>query len=468
MIGTITALSLLILLAIAGETRAAPRTMRLDYYHTGDAAHETFSLDRVVLEPLPWPGNPRKAIDETNLGKYFFEVIDQKTGRAIFSRGFASIYGEWETTDEAAKITRTFSESFRFPAPEAPVRIVLKKRDKANNFKEVWSTTIDPKDPFIDASRPPSAGPLIAIQNSGDPQTKVDFLIIGDGYTAAERAKFEKDARRLADILFATSPFKERRSDFNVWALCPPSAESGISRPSTGVHHRSPLGATYDAFGSERYVLTFENRAFRDYASNAPYEFVEILANGQTYGGGGIFGLYSTVAADSLWSPYVFVHEFGHHFAGLADEYYTSPVAYTAPAERVEPWEPNVTALLDPSNLKWKALVSPGTPIPTPWNKQEFEEYSRAIQKRRAEIRAERRPESVMDALFAEEKQHETSMLASEKYARRVGAFEGAAYEAKGYYRPQVDCIMFSRNDAGFCAVCGRAIETVITLYSDR
>src|SRR5215470_19538709 len=135
MTGTPIGLSLLIVLGLAGQTQGAPRTMRLDYYHTGDGAHETFSLDRVVLEPLAWPGNPRKAIDETNLGKYFFEVIEQKSGQAIYSRGFASIYGEWETTDEAAKVTRTFSESLRFPAPGAPVQIVLKKRDKDNNFK---------------------------------------------------------------------------------------------------------------------------------------------------------------------------------------------------------------------------------------------------------------------------------------------------------------------------------------------
>jgi len=468
MTGMLLPILLLISLALAGEALGAPRTMRLDYYHTGDASHETFSVDRLVLEPLAWPGNAGKAIDDTNLGKYFFEVIDQNTGHAIYSRGFASIYGEWETTDEAAKVTRTFSESLRFPAPESRALVVLKKRDKDNRFKQVWSTAIDPKDPLIDDSRPPSAGPLVAIQDNGDPQMKVDFLIIGDGYTSAERGKFERDARRLADLLFAVSPFKERRADFNVWGLCPAAPESGISRPSTGVHRRSPLGATYDAFGSERYVLTFENRAFRDYASNAPYDFVEILVNGQTYGGGGIFGLYSTVAADSLWAPYIFVHEFGHHFAALADEYYTSPVAYTPPAERVEPWEPNVTALLDSSNLKWKGLVSPGTPIPTPWGKQEYEEYSRAIQKRRAEIRASRQPESVMDALFNEEKQHETTMFGAEKYAGRVGAFEGANYEAKGYYRPQIDCIMFSRNDAGFCAVCRRAIERVIDLYSSR
>jgi hypothetical protein len=468
MTGMLLATLLLISLALAGDALGSPRTMRLDYYHTGDATHETFSLDRVVLEPLAWPGNPSKAIDDTNLGKYLFEVIALNTGNAVYSRGFASIYGEWETTDEATKVTRTFSESLRFPEPQFPVLVIVRKRDRNNSFKQVWSTTIDPMDPFIDDAKPPSAGPLIAIQKTGDPQTKVDFLIIGDGYTAAERPKFEKDARRLTDILFTASPFKERRSDFNVWGLCPPAAESGISRPSTGVHRRSPLGATYDAFGSERYVLTFENRAFRDYASNAPYDFVEILVNGKTYGGGGIFGLYSTVAADSLWAPYVFVHEFGHHFAALADEYYTSPVAYTQPQERLEPWEPNVTALLDPSSLKWKDLVSQGTPVPTEWNKEAYEEYSRAIQKRRAEIRAARQPETVMDALFAEEKQHETAMFAAEKYAGRVGAFEGANYEARGYYRPQVDCIMFSRNDAGFCAVCRRAIERVIDLYSRK
>src|SRR5262249_38426205 len=142
MAGMLLATSLLVSLAFAGEAMAAPRTMRLDYYHTGDATHETFSLDRVALEPLAWRGNPRKAIDNTNLGKYFFEVIDQKSGKAIYSRGFASIYGEWETTDEAAKVTRTFSESLRFPAPDAPVRINLKKRDRANNFKQVWSTTM--------------------------------------------------------------------------------------------------------------------------------------------------------------------------------------------------------------------------------------------------------------------------------------------------------------------------------------
>lgn len=455
--------SLAVLLLSASAFAVQPQTMRLDYYHTGNAKQELFSVDRVVIEPLPWSGDMTKNIDETNLGKYFFEVRDQKTKRTVYSRGFASIYGEWETTDEAAAMMRTFSESLRFPAPDAPVEIVLKKRDARNGWRDIWSTSVDPSDIFIDRSKPAAPAPLIPIQKSGDPATKVDFLIIGDGYTKAEAKKFEADVRRLTAVLFATSPFKEHRNDFNVWALCPPAAESGISRPSTGIYRDSL--ATYDAFGSERYVLSFDNRRLRTVAQFAPYEFIEVLTNTRTYGGGGIFNLYSTVAADNGFANYVFVHEFGHHFAGLADEYYTSSVAYAAATERVEPWEPNATAFLDPANLKWKDLVSPGTPTPTTWSKEEFETYSREIQKRRAEIRKQKLPEDVMEALFREELQHEQAMFAKEKYTGKVGAFEGSIYEAKGYYRPEIDCIMFSRSNH-FCAVCRRAIERIIGLYS--
>jgi hypothetical protein len=458
------ALLVLSLLPTAGA-RQATRTMRLDFYHTGNSAEEVFSLDRAVVEPLAWPGNPRHAVDDSNLGKYLFEVRDKQTNRILYSRGFASIYGEWETTDEAKEMRRTFQESLRFPAPEAPVQVILKKRDKQNLFREIWTLALDPADIFIDRSALKAPAPLIEIQRSGDSASKVDFLIIGDGYTTAEAAKFERDARRMTEVLFNTSPFKERRRDFNVWALCPPAAESGVSRPSTGVYRDSPLGATYDAFGSERYVLTFDNRALRRAASFAPYEFVEILVNNRTYGGGGIHNLYSTVAVDNAWANYVFVHEFGHHFAGLADEYYTSSVAYVPSAERTEPWEPNVTALLDPTALKWKDLVAADTPIPTPWGKEAFETYSGEIQGRRRQIRAERKPEEVMEALFREELEHEARMFAQEKYAGRVGAFEGANYEAKGFYRPEVDCIMFTRTNH-FCAVCRRAIERVIDQYA--
>jgi hypothetical protein len=445
---------------------AAPPTMRLDYYHTGNIKQEMFSADRVVIEPLPWPGDPAKAIDDTNLGNYLFEVHDQASGRLLYSRGFSSIFAEWVTTAEVKIANRTFSESLRFPAPSARVEVEVKKREEGA-FHEVWRTSIDPKDKFIDSSQPPSPGPLLTIQKMGEPATKVDLLILGDGYTAAERMKFEQDARRFTEILFAASPFHEHRKDFNVWGLCPPAEESGVSRPSSGVHRRSPLGATYDTFDTERYMLTMENRALRDVASFAPYEFIEILVNGNTYGGGGIFNLYATVATGSEWSPYVFVHEFGHHFAGLADEYYTSEVAYAPQTRSIEPWEPNVTALLVPANLKWKDLVAPGTPIPTPWRKEAFEAYEKEIQAQRRQLRSRNRPESEMDSLFREEKRKEDALLANERYVGHAGAFEGADYEAHGYYRPEVNCIMFTRHDS-FCTVCRRAIERIIAMYTSK
>jgi hypothetical protein len=241
-----------VLVATCAFAADTPHTMRVDYYHTGNAKTEMFSLDRVVIEPLPWPGNPNHPIDDTNLGKYYFEVLDRATNRILYSRGFASIYGEWEDTDEAQQMNRTFSESLRFPAPAAPVQIILKKRDANNAFREIWTTIVDPKGIFVDTSAPPSPGNVIALEKNGDSASKVDFLILADGYTKADEPKCEKDGRRLMEILFATSPFHERRKDFNTWLLCPASQDSGISRPSTGVHKQTASGATYDAFGAVR------------------------------------------------------------------------------------------------------------------------------------------------------------------------------------------------------------------------
>jgi hypothetical protein len=453
----------LCILVLSVLTFAAPRTVRVDYYHAGNSKEEWFSLDRTVLEPLEWPGNPAKAIDESGLGNYLLEVRDKQSGTVLYSRGFNSVFAEWRDTEEALHANRTFSESLRFPAPSSPVEVSLKAR-RDNGFQEVWKTVVDPRDKFVDRSRPASPGALIELQRMGDPANKVDLLVMGDGYTAAERGKFEKDARQFIDKLFSTSPFRERQKDFNVWGLCPPADESGIARPSSGIYRRSPLGATYDSFDSERYVLTQENRTLRDVASFAPYEFIEILVNGKTYGGGGIYNQYATVAIDNAWAGYVGVHEFGHHFAALADEYYTSDVAFLSGVEKKEPWEPNATALLDPAKLKWKDLVTAGTPLPTPWPKEEFERFEADIQKQRRALRAAGKPEAEMEELFRKERAKEDAMFAAQKNVGLVGAFEGANYQAKGYYRPQMNCIMFTRHDA-FCAVCRRAIEKVIAMY---
>lgn len=457
-------LTTVFLAAALAATAAEPRTLRLDYYHTGNAVEERFALDALTLEGA-WPGRLERTIDDTNLGKYLFEVVDRATNRVLYSRGFASILGEYETTAEAKEAHRTFSESLRFPMPAAPVQVVVKKRGKGGVFREAWSVAVDPSDPAIERAGPPATAKVWAVMKNGEPRDKVDLLLMGDGYTAAEMDKWHRDAKRMAELLFAASPFKEREKDFNVWAVDTPSEEGGVARPSDGVYRRSALRASYDAFGSERYVLTFDNKRMREAAAAAPYEFVEIVVNDRKYGGGGIFNLYATVAADSAWAPYLFVHEFGHHFAGLADEYYVSPVAYESVAERPEPWAFNVTA--DPMTPKWKDLVTPGAPLPTPWEKEAFEAMQKEIQARRREIRAQKRPEEEMDALFREEKEREAKLLGSGPQAGAVGAFEGAMYEAKGYFRPQADCIMFTRSE-GFCAVCRRAIGRIIDLYAGR
>jgi hypothetical protein len=450
-------------LAAAAALAAPPPTLRLDYVHTGTAAEERFALDRVVLEG-PWPGAPGREIDDSNLGKYYFEVVDRKTNRVLFSRGFASIFGEWETTAEAKQTGRAFHESLRFPEPAGQAQVNLKKRDRDNAFREVWSVLVDPQDPAVDRTPPPADLKVWAVMKNGDPADKVDLLLLGDGYTAAEMDKWRQDARRLAETLFAVSPFRERRTAFNVWAIDTPAARSGVSRPSDGVWRRSPVGASYDAFGSERYVLAFDNRRLREIAAAAPYEFIEIVVNGRKYGGGGIFNLYATVVSDNAWTPYVFVHEFGHHFAGLADEYYTSEVAYSSSADRPEPWEPNVTA--DPRAARWSDLVRPDTKLPTPWPKEAFEAGQKEIQDRRRAIRAAGRPEKEMEDLFGEDAGRTTPLLAAAPHGGVVGAFEGALYQARGYYRAQSDCIMFTRDPVGFCAVCRRAIERAMALYT--
>lgn len=376
-------------------------TMRVDYFHRGGPRGEVMTLDRVSNDG-PWPGSLTQLIDNTALGKYFFEVIDIASARVLYSRGFASIYGEWETTPEVRTTGRTFHESLRFPWPDVPVRIMLRKRDERNAFRDLWTADVDPR--TVSRTGPPRVGRVVSLLGSGSPATKVDLLLISEGYTAEQLPRFRADASRLVEALFALEPFKARRLDFNVRLL-----EIAGSRTSV----------EFNIFGIERYALTYDNRALRDLAASAPYDAIAILVNERKYGGGGIFNQLSTVAAANGAAEYVFIHEFAHNLAGLADEYVGNVTYETGAPQRVEPWEPNLTALLDPAALKWRDLVEAGTSIPTP--------------------------------------------LAQ---AGKVGAFEGGGYEARNLYRPEAECIMGSRKAVPFCRVCQRAISRIIDLHS--
>lgn len=377
-------------------------TLRVDYVHSGGPGGEALTLDRAVADG-PWPGSQTQLIDSTNLGTYFFEVIDHQD-RPIYSRGFSSIYAEWATTPEMRTNTRTFHESVRFPWPTAPVRIIFKKRDAQNVFQPLWSVEIDPKSISATPGEAAAAGAVWPIVESGPASVKVDLLLIGEGYNTEQLPKFHADAARLVKALFAVEPFATRKTAFNVRALDLPSRSLSVER---------------NVFGLQRYVISYDNRSLRAVSALAPSDVAAILVNEEQYGGGGIFNQQSTVAAGNQAAEYIFVHEFAHNFAGLGDEYVGNVTYETGTPVKAEPWEPNVTALLDPAGLKWRDLVEPGTPLPTPPGTR-----------------------------------------------GKVGAFEGAGYQAKGLYRGEADCIMFSRNPVGFCRVCQRAISRMIDTYT--
>ncbi|MBI9053523.1 MAG: hypothetical protein JEY96_06875 [Bacteroidales bacterium] len=440
------------------------KTMRLDYFHNGNSETENFAVDK-ILSDGDWYGSTKTLIDELELGLYFYEVIDQESKTLIYSRGYASIFGEWQWTPEAKEEWGTFHESIRFPWPLNPVTIILKKRDGQNNFHTIWTRNIDPKSRQVNPANIAHTEKVDIIHKSGAPQEKLDIVILGDGYSTEEMDKFIADAQRLSKVMLEAEPFNTRKNDINIWAVETPAQESGVSKPHPGVFKRTPLSAHYSSFDSERYVLSYDNKSLRNVASAVPYEFMVILINEKTYGGGGIYNLYTTVAVDNKFSEYIMIHEMGHHMAGLADEYYSSSTSYEAPSIEIEPWETNITALLDKDNLKWKDLVEEGTPIPTTWNKKEFDAHGLEVQKERNALRAAKVPESQVEALFVREYTTQNEFYAQEEYKDKVGAFEGAGYNQYGLYRPQLDCIMFTRHNV-FCKVCQRSLNTVIDQYS--
>lgn len=442
------------------------RTFRLDYFHTGTKGEERISADK-MYEDGSWPGSMTALVDTMNLGEYLFEIIDAASSRTIFSRGYSSLFNEWQTTDEAsAGIYRTFQESVRFPYPLRKFQLKILRRNKQMVFNEIYSSVIDPSASEIHHGNRGVNVHTFDVFSNGEAHQKVDVAILGDGYTKEELPKFRKDVAHFTDVLFSTEPFKHRKKDFNVHAVEIESHASGINQPDKALWVENPLGTTYCSFGSARYVLTDENRVVRDYAATVPYDFLFIIVNTNRYGGGGIFQLYATcftvgeTPATAWQADYVFVHEFGHSFAGLGDEYYASSVAYNEFYQKgVEPWEPNIAANISRTSLKWNDLVKTQTLLPTPWNKVVYDsmENERGKLKRDTPGYAERR-QAILDA--------ERSVLENKQLAGTVGAFEGAGYSFTGLFRPSLDCRMFSLSLTDFDPVCTRAINRMIDFYT--
>ncbi len=478
---------LLPLLSFAGEEvdfgkYFIDRTLRVDVFHTGDAREEMFTIDRVIQEG-PWAGNPRRLLAPFELGRYLLRVRDAASGVLICSKGFDSYFGEYKTTEPGVNgVKKTFSESLLIPFPKDKVRVEVLLRDRENQPQPVFEREIDPADMFIVREKPAGDVQVIEQVKNGPPASHVDLVILGEGYSAAETEKFRGDLARFSDTLLGHEPYKTNRDRFNITGLLKPSAESGCDEPSFGSFRNTALGASFDSFGSERYMLVEDNRAWRDVAGRVPYDAVMIMVNSPRYGGGGIYNLYCTFTSDNQWNQYLCLHEFGHSFTGLADEYYTSAVAYNEfyPAG-IEPLEPNITALLDPQNLKWKDLVTKRTAIPTPWEKAAYEAMEKTYQRKRAEIneriavaKRANAPQAEIDALQAQSEEMSrlngleiNAFFRKSRFNGKVGAFEGAGYSAKGLYRSMLDCIMFSRGLRPYCRVCEAAVARTIRYYSE-
>lgn len=446
------------------------QTLRIDLFHTGSKQSEQYTVDRLWIRE-GWHGPVARLSTPPPLGLYQMKVQDVASGKLIYAWGFSTLFNEWQTTAEAARGGhRTFPETVRLPLPRHPFRLTILRRDSLNRFTRVVFEQVFHPDSLVFHPEPalPEAEVTI-LQQTGEPQQRVDVVFVAEGYTVTQKDKFLKDARRMMKALFSVKPFRTHRQWFNCYAAFVASPDSGVDEPDKDRYRTTPLNASFGMFGLPRYLMTTDIRSLQNVAEKAPFDAIVILVNTDRYGGGGIYNLYACTTVDNRWSTYVMVHEFGHSFGGLGDEYFSSTVAYQDfYPEGTEPWEPNLTALADPAQLKWRHLVEPATPVPTPWDKDTFvartREYRRRIHRLRSQGAAKKEIQQEEEAFQNWLKK----FFAAQPYAGKVGAFEGGGYVASGIYRPALNCIMFSKGLQPFDPVCQEAIGRVVDYYTGR
>ena len=435
--------------------------LRIDYFHSGTKEKEIITIDQ-MYRVAPWAGSRENLIDTLNAGYYMIRVFDLKSNKLIYSYGFSNLFNEWQTTEEAIKgAWKTIHETVLIPYPKNEVQVEFWRRDKEEYFtKLIFNSIIDPKSYSINNEERDSNVIILDSIKNGDYSHKVDLVIMGEGFTSDEFEKFLNVAHSLSDTLFTISPFKEYSKQFNIYFVLKPSRDSGVDDPRKGIFHNTSLNASFNTFNTQRYMMTFDTKSVHDVASMVPYDAIIILVNTETYGGGGIYNYYACTSAFNKWSAYIYIHEFGHSFAGLDDEYYTSDVAYSDfhPAG-TEPWEVNVTALLDPQNIKWKKYVSEGVPIPTPWDKEKYDKKSLEYREGLNSLIKKKASEAEVEKFKKHRQKWLDDFFAKHKYHGKIGAFEGAGYSSKGLYRPSLNCIMFSKGLSDFDVVCRNAIE---------
>lgn len=445
-----------------------PRTLRVDYYHSGNKNQDRVAIDR-LYDAGPWAGPQTRLLDNLNLGYYQLRVIDSSSEELIYTRGFSTLFNEWQSTEEAnAGKEKVLHETLRMPFPKNSVKIQLIKRDSTNKFGPVfYEGIIDPQMAWISNEKRDSQSMVFSVLNNGDPENHVDISFLAEGYAQDEAGKFLQDVQRMLKALFSAEPFKSQQKAFNARAVFKASGESGTDDPRNNQYRHTPLETSFNTFNSQRYVMTEANRKMQDMISQVPTDAVVILVNHPAYGGGGILNFYACTTVDHQHSEFVFVHEFGHSFAGLGDEYYTSDVAYTDFfAEGVEPWEKNVASEVSAANIKWKRFLSSGIQLPTPWQKEKYDQKSAEYPKVIAALTEKGASESDIAKARADHQRWVDGFFDRHPMKNKVGAFEGAGYASTGLYRPALNCIMITRGAKDFDPVCQAAISEVIALWT--
>lgn len=423
-ISVISALAMLLACGISAKAQTFEQTfrdstLRIDYTFAGNAQAQEISVDKLNMMPR-WYGKRKHLAELPVQGNGQITVRDHSTHEVVYRNSFSTLFQEWLDYDEAKTTRKSFENVFLIPMPRTKVDVTVDLRNNRHEVMTTFTHTVDPSDILIKHIGFSGVTPYATLNAAADTTRCIHIAFLAEGYTKDEMNVFLKDAQIATDALFAHEPFASAKDKFNVVAVESESKESGTSEPSKGIWKKTVLGSHFDTFYSDRYLTTLNLKAMHDQLAGTPYEHIIVLVNTEKYGGGGILNSYNlSMTHHEKFRPVV-VHEFGHSFAGLGDEYAYESEAIPMYPHDVEPWEPNLTTLHD-FNGKWEDLIAKKTPVPTPQTK---------------------------------------------KYEKQVGVYEGAGYSVKGVYRAMQDCRMRTNENPEFCPVCRRAIQKLIDFYT--
>ena len=412
-------------------------TLRLDYVFCGDNAHQAIYFQQ-ALRTSEWAGRRENLSEPLLEGNGQIRVLDPETGECLYANSFSTLFQEWQVTEEALHLQKAFENCFQVPFPKRPVDIEVFMVDIHRQRTSYLKHRIDPSDILIRKMADNGNSSAVVWQGGSLAET-IDIVVVSEGYDATEKAKFYRDAERVATALFGHEPFASRRDKFSVRAVFAPSSDSGVSVPRLGAWKRTVADTHFDTFYTERYLTSSAQQKIYDLIGTVPFEHIVVMVNTPIYGGGGIYNSLTIMNSDHPTFVPVMVHEFGHAFGGLADEYaYGDQVETSYPAD-TEPWEPNITTMHD-FGAKWQDMLPSGTPIPTPLDDLDKQDVRRIW------------------SSFTPEQKAQLNL--------KLGVYEGAGYQTKGVYRPVQECRMRINECEEFCPVCARAIIRMIEYYT--